>query len=492
MSIPQSPVRLTRLFTGLLKPFTSRRRLSAVTAGVAAVIAVVLLAGGCGANDSESSDAPEPEIFDTGFGETDEAWADEAWADDMSTSDNSFSGDSDDSEYAEATASEEAEGMADTGGQTSLESAESESAALAVPTAEALADFGRDIVYTATIEVESEDVSAAGEEAARIVAGLGGIVFAQNTATHPKPRITFTFKVLPVDFSMAVDRLASVGDLVRQRISAEDVTERIVDLESRVITSVASVARLRSLLESAADLDNIAQLERELLERESTLERLRGQLRTLRDQVDLATITLTIEQSPEVLPDTGISVALWVSEGDDDPCLGDQHVVAKTESVVNFCLEVENRGEAALTRLSLESEPLRLDEETFKVVEGGFDRIASGERLVATLPVQMSDGRLGGRVATRGIELWVSVTATPVDDDGEALPEISNTSWVTVEVTEDESLPGFTDAIGRGASMLVAVFSVALIAVGAAIPFLPIAAVVAAVVWWWRRRRGAG
>ncbi len=360
-----------------------------------------------------------------------------------------------------------------------------------MPTAQTLEDLGRDIVYTATIEVEAEDVAAAGEEAARIVAGLGGIVFAQNTATHPKPRITFTFKVLPVDFSTAVDRLASVGNLMRQQISADDVTERIVDLESRITTSVASVARLRSLLENATDLDNVAQLERELLERETTLERLRGQLRTLRDRVDLATITFTIEQSPEVLPATGISVALWVSEGDDDPCLGDQHVVAKAESVVNFCLEVENRGEAALTRLSLESEPLRLAEETFEVVEGGFARITSGERLVATLPVQMSDGRLGGRAATRGIELWVSVTATPVDDDSEALAEISDTSWVTVEVTEDESLPGFTDAIGRGASMLVAVFSVALIVVGAAIPFLPIAAVVAAVVWWWRRRRSA-
>ncbi len=82
------------------------------------------------------------------------------------------------------------------------------------------------------------------------------------------------------------------------------------------------MTRLRKFLEEATQLEDVAQLERELLDRETTLERLRGQIRTLRDQVDLATITLTITQSPTVLPDTGIRVTAWVSEDAQDPVPG--------------------------------------------------------------------------------------------------------------------------------------------------------------------------
>ncbi|MCE2527203.1 MAG: DUF4349 domain-containing protein [Actinomycetia bacterium] len=108
---------------------------------------------------------------------------------------------------------------------------------------------------------------------------------------------------------MALSRLSQVGELVDQQISADDVTERIVDLQSQIITAEASVSRLRSFLETATNLENLAFYERELLIRETDLERLRGQVRTLQDQVALATITLAISQLPErsvILPNTGM------------------------------------------------------------------------------------------------------------------------------------------------------------------------------------------
>ena len=167
---------------------------------------------------------------------------------------------------------------------------------LAVPTALTGADIGRDIVFRATIGVEVADVAAAGREATQIVQSLGGIVFGQSTTVDPTPRTVLTFKLLPADFDDALERLAGVGDLVDQTISADDVTDRVVDLESRISTSEASVIRLRGFLENAGDVNIIADLERQLLDRETTLETLRGQLRTLRDQVSLATITVTITE----------------------------------------------------------------------------------------------------------------------------------------------------------------------------------------------------
>ena len=364
-------------------------------------------------------------------------------------------------------------------------------AGLAVPTALTPADIGRDIIYRATVTVEAPDVAAASREATAIVQGLGGIVFGQETRTEPRPRATMTFKVLPADFPVALERLAGVGELVDQRISTDDVTERIVDLESRIITAEASVDRLRKFLQETTSLEGVARLERELLERETTLETLRGQLRTLRSQVDLATITLTINQSPETLPDTGVLVTAWVASGDDDPCLGSQDASVEPGAVLRFCLEVENRGEAALTDVRIRSQALRRRVDSFVAVEGSFDRIESGEILVAVLNEPVTeDGRLAGRVATRGgLEVRIEAEVTPVSPDGAELPGVSDGSVLFVSVFEPDSQLGFADAFGAGAAALASIAGVVILIIGALLPFLPFIAAAGAGVWWLRRRR---
>ena len=131
-------------------------------------------------------------------------------------------------------------------------------AALAVSTASSPADYGRDVIYRATINVAAADVAAATREAVAIVEGLGGIVFGQQVRTRPQPRTDMTFKVRPEDFSLILERLAGVGELVDQQISADDVTERIVNFESRILTAQVSVLRLRKFLEEATNIDNVA------------------------------------------------------------------------------------------------------------------------------------------------------------------------------------------------------------------------------------------
>ena len=359
---------------------------------------------------------------------------------------------------------------------------------LAVPTSLTPADLGRDIIYTAEISVQADDVTAASREAVAIVQGLGGIVFSQTTRTEPLPRTAITFKVLPDNFSTALERLAGVGKLVDQSISSDDVTEIIVDLRSRIITAEASVERLRNFLQAATDLEDVAELERELLDRETTLERLRGQLRTLQTQVDLATITLTITQSPTVLPDTGILVTAWVSEDADDPCLGVQNITVEPDAKVYLCLEVENTGTSALTDVEVSTRNLRLNLDNFQTIQGRFSRIEANELMAAVLTLPIEEGRLAGRVATRGLPIEMEVTATPIDFDGTALDEVWGESVVWVQVDTDDALPGFGDSVSDGASGVVAVFSVILIVAGVLLPFLPIIAVIVALIWWIRRR----
>jgi len=445
-----------------------RRRLTFVLLAVLSTLFVLFAA--CGANGDD--DAAAPADYDMPSVATEEAPA--SWESEPAAAEEAM----DDMEVA----MDSAEGL------TRL-SADDADSSLAVPTALTPADLGRDIIYTAEISVQAEDVEAASREAVAIVQGLGGIVFSQNTRTEPIPRTSITFKVLPADFSTALERLSGVGKLVDQSISSDDVTEIIVDLRSRIITAEASVDRLRNFLQQATDLEDVAELERELLDRETTLERLRGQLRTLESQVDLATITLTIAQSPTVLPDTGILVTAWVSESADDPCLGVQNITVEPEADVYLCLEVENAGTSALTDVEVSTRNLRLNLDNFRPVQGAFNHIEPNELMAAVLELPIEEGRLAGRVATRGLPIELEVTATPVNFDGTALDEVWGESVVWVQVDTDDALPGFGDSVSDGASGVVAVFSVILIVVGVLLPFLPIIAAIAALIWWIRRRR---
>ena len=97
---------------------------------------------------------------------------------------------------------------------------------------------------------------------------------------QPFLRTVLTFKVLPEVFDEALARLGELGDVESQQVSADDVTDIVVDLESRIITSEASVERL-TFLENAVSLAGVAGLEAQLLIRETDLERLGGQLRTI-------------------------------------------------------------------------------------------------------------------------------------------------------------------------------------------------------------------
>ncbi len=366
-------------------------------------------------------------------------------------------------------------------------------AALGAPTALSPADLGRDIVYRAAIAVEVDDVAAASKEAVAIVQGFGGIVFAQRTLTEPEPAAEMTFKLRPADFAAALERLAGVGELVDQTVSAEDVTERVVDLESRITTAEASVVRLRGFLEQAAELEDVAQLERELLERETVLETLKGQLRTLEGLVDLATITLTINQSPDLLPDAAILVMASVTDNPDDQCLGNHHIAVEPDATVYFCLEVENVGASALSNVQISPENLGIDVDSFRALQGSFHRIEPGDLLVATLSEPVVEGRLAGRLATRVLEIGLTVEAEPVGVKGDGPQEVSGHASVAVEVVEEGSWPGFVDSVLNGAGALRGIVSVGLIVFGVLVPFLPIIAGVIALIWWHRRRnRSAG
>ncbi|MEM9714538.1 MAG: DUF4349 domain-containing protein, partial [Actinomycetota bacterium] len=309
-----------------------------------------------------------------------------------------------------------------------------------------------------------DDVAAASQQAVAAVEALGGVVFGQDATNDPAPRSVFTFKVDPSRFQDALASLAELGVPRSQTVTADDVTERVVDLESRVRTAETSVERLRALLEGATDLEAVAQLETQLLERETALEQLRGQLRTLRDQVALATIVATFSSSAPV-PAIEVVQTADVGSLDDDLCPGSRRLEGDEGDEVVVCVSAVNSGDTMLTGIEVSDAAFEVGIDDLTVIEGDLDEpLAPTERLIVAYAVTAEPGTFPD----------LRVTAEPTDAAGSAVREVLTTQITTVEwsVAESDALPGFGDAVGAGVGLLAAIVGIAVVVVGVVVPFL--------------------
>lgn len=353
--------------------------------------------------------------------------------------------------------------------------------ATVTPTA---ADLGRKLIFTANLHVEVDDVAAASAEATEIVEGLGGFVFGQNTVGGGDASSELVFKVLPDDFNATLEALGTVGELRNQSVSTDDVTERIVDLESRIEVADLGVARLRAALEGAATLEDYAEIERLLLERESELEVMRGQLRTLEDRVDLATITLLLTQDRvENLIGVGISTYEEHNGGESCPGTGSSRVAQGT--AVTVCFEIINQGDQTLTDITLSDTVLEIDSETQLIeVFGSIDELAPGQSAIVAHEV----------TPERSIQLRTRVVATPVDEaTGEqAGPTVDELVEYSIPTFMPDTDPGFTDGFSTAVDVLKAIWVATTVVVGFLLPLLVLLPFLWAAwqgVRWLRRRR---
>ncbi|MFV2038867.1 MAG: DUF4349 domain-containing protein [Acidimicrobiales bacterium] len=343
---------------------------------------------------------------------------------------------------------------------------------------------GRSIIFVASLEVTVDDVSLAASMAKTQIAGLGGLLFGEDTQKGERDRTVLQFKVLPEDFQEALNRLEGLGELESQQISADDVTERVVDLQSRITTSEVSVARLQDLLAASADLESVAKLEAQLLQRETDLEVLRGQLRTIQDQVDLATIFLTLNETapPEVEAIADFEVTLYDGRDEGARCPGSDELSVDEGEDFTICVQVTNVGNAVLTEIEVRDEGLGLRPRDFVFVDNAGERpLAPGQQLTAwtTLSAPASGNSR------------IRLTAVAVDGTGESLRASSEFVLVddyAVRFVEDDSLPGFLDALSASLDFLVLLVMVAILVAGALLPFIWVPFAIWGLRVWWLRR----
>ncbi|GGU25715.1 DUF4349 domain-containing protein [Streptomyces lavendofoliae] len=157
------------------------------------------------------------------------------------------------------------------------------------------------VIRTASLSVEVEDATDALATARAVTEATGGHVADETTERVDDDHVTsqIVLRVPQAAYDATLRELAGAGKLLSRKAQAKDVTDQVVDVESRIATQRASVARVRELMDEATKLSDVVALEGQLSSRQADLESLLAQRAALRDRTTMATITLRLSEREE-------------------------------------------------------------------------------------------------------------------------------------------------------------------------------------------------
>lgn len=164
----------------------------------------------------------------------------------------------------------------------------------------------RELVRTAQLTVEVTDPVGAVRQVRTAVAGAGGFVTEEESGETGSRLV---LRVPAAGLDRLIDEVAGYGNVTSRSSQVLDATEQVVDLDARVASQTASVARVRALLSAAGSIGDVISIESELARREAELDSLTSRLAALKDQVALSTLSLDLRAPgaapPEVPPAPG-------------------------------------------------------------------------------------------------------------------------------------------------------------------------------------------
>jgi predicted small secreted protein len=164
-----------------------------------------------------------------------------------------------------------------------------------------LAQVGPRVVQTAslTLSVPRDRFSERVDEARTLAAGLGGFVVSSTASQGPDralERGTLVLRVPERSYAQAMEALSALGRVESREETGQDVSQELVDLEARARHLEAVERQLLEFLDRAENVSAALAVQSRLNDVQLELERVRGRLRYLDDQVAYATISLSIHE----------------------------------------------------------------------------------------------------------------------------------------------------------------------------------------------------
>ena len=163
-------------------------------------------------------------------------------------------------------------------------------------------------IVTVYLSAETEDLDALMENLDEAIAGLNGYVEDQsvyNGSTYSSRRYrnaSLTVRIPAEDVDQFTQQVAGIANVVSKETNRQDVTLSYVATESRMTALQTEEARLLELMAQAETMSDLLEIEARLTDVRYELESVASQLRLYDNQIDYATIYLSLSEVQEYTP----------------------------------------------------------------------------------------------------------------------------------------------------------------------------------------------
>jgi len=166
----------------------------------------------------------------------------------------------------------------------------------------------RKILRNGELTLEVPAPQEAERKIASIADAVGGFVVTSESKQHetgdpPKQylEVSLVIRVPEAHFQTAFDQILSLGSrVIQNKTTGEDVTEEFIDLEARIRTQKALEVQFLEIMKQATKVPDALEVQRQIAEVRTEIEKLEGRKRFLENRASLSTITVSL-QSPAAI-----------------------------------------------------------------------------------------------------------------------------------------------------------------------------------------------
>jgi uncharacterized protein DUF4349 len=167
----------------------------------------------------------------------------------------------------------------------------------------------RKIIRDANLTLEVPSPGDAQRKITSIAESAGGFVVTSEAKRHDNAdpsrqglEVTLVVRVPALQFGSVMDQIRAIGAPGDQeKITGQDVTEEFIDLEARIRTQKALEEQFLEIMKRANKVEDALEVQRQIAEVRTEIEKLEGRKRFLGNRASLSTITVTLRQPSAIV-----------------------------------------------------------------------------------------------------------------------------------------------------------------------------------------------
>lgn len=160
------------------------------------------------------------------------------------------------------------------------------------------------VIKTGTLNIVVKDIESSVRKIIQYAEGKGGWVVSSSVTEREKiPTGSITVRVPVENFDEAIAYFRELAEKVSyEGTKGQDVTEEYVDLQAQLRNLEVTETQLLKIMERSGTISEVLSVQRELTNIREKIERTKGRIQYLERSAAMATITVNLALSEELLP----------------------------------------------------------------------------------------------------------------------------------------------------------------------------------------------